>query len=33
MNERFLELTRLGKTYATPYGPSVIVKDFDVHVR
>jgi ABC-type nitrate/sulfonate/bicarbonate transport system ATPase subunit len=33
MNERFLELTRLGKTYATPSGPSVIVKDFNLHVR
>src|SRR2546430_17230449 len=32
MNERFLELTRLGKTYATPDGPAVIVKDFDLHV-
>jgi nitrate/nitrite transport system ATP-binding protein len=33
MNERFLELTRLGKTYATPDGPAVIVKDFDLHVH
>jgi nitrate/nitrite transport system ATP-binding protein len=33
MNERFLELSRLGKTYATPNGPAVIVKDFDLHVR
>jgi nitrate/nitrite transport system ATP-binding protein len=33
MNERFLELTRLGKTYATPDGPAVIVKDFDLYVR
>jgi nitrate/nitrite transport system ATP-binding protein len=33
MNERFLELTRLGKTYATPNGPAVIVKDFDLHVH
>jgi nitrate/nitrite transport system ATP-binding protein len=32
MNERFLELTRLGKTYATPDGPAVIVKDFNLHV-
>jgi nitrate/nitrite transport system ATP-binding protein len=32
MNERFLELTRLGKTYATPDGPAVIVEDFDLHV-
>jgi nitrate/nitrite transport system ATP-binding protein len=32
MHERFLELTRLGKTYATPDGPAVIVKDFDLHV-
>jgi nitrate/nitrite transport system ATP-binding protein len=33
MNERFLELTSLGKTYATPDGPAVIVKDFDLYVR
>ncbi len=33
MNERFLELTRLGKTYATPKGPAVIVKGFDLRVR
>jgi nitrate/nitrite transport system ATP-binding protein len=33
MNERFLELTQLGKTYATPNGPAVIVKDFNLHVR
>jgi nitrate ABC transporter ATP-binding subunit len=32
MNERFLELTQLGKTYSTPHGPAVIVKDFDLHV-
>jgi nitrate/nitrite transport system ATP-binding protein len=32
MNAHFLELTRLGKTYATPDGPAVIVKDFDLHV-
>jgi len=33
MNERFLELTRLGKTYLTPNGPAVIVQDFDLCVR
>src|SRR5688500_524550 len=33
MNERFLELSRLGKTYATPNGLAIIVKDFDLHVR
>ena len=33
MNERFLELTGLGKTYVTPNGPAVIVKDFDLHVH
>jgi nitrate/nitrite transport system ATP-binding protein len=32
MSERFLELTRLGKTYASPKGPVVIVKDFDLCV-
>src|SRR5262245_48763243 len=32
MNERFLELSGIGKTYATPNGPAVIVKDFDLHV-
>src|SRR5918999_6427117 len=33
MSDRFLELTRLGKTYETPHGPAVVVKDFDLHVR
>jgi nitrate/nitrite transport system ATP-binding protein len=33
MSDRFLELTRLGKTYVTPSGPAVIVQDFDLHVR
>jgi nitrate ABC transporter ATP-binding subunit len=33
MNDRFLELTKLGKTYATPNGPAVIVKDFHLLVR
>src|SRR5437868_15142835 len=28
----FLELTSLGKTYATEQGPSVIVKDFNLRV-
>jgi nitrate ABC transporter ATP-binding subunit len=32
MNERFLELSRLGKTYDHPTGPAVIVKDFDLSV-
>jgi nitrate/nitrite transport system ATP-binding protein len=32
MAERFLELTRLGKTYQTPNGLAVIVKDFDLLV-
>ena len=30
MNERFLELTQLGKTYTSANGPTVIVKDFDL---
>ena len=28
----FLELTSLGKSYATEHGPSVIVKDFNLRV-
>src|SRR5262245_24327664 len=33
MNDRFLELSQLGKTYTTPNGPAVIVKDFDLQVH
>ncbi len=33
MSDRFLELTQLGKTYVTPNGSAVIVKDFHLHVR
>jgi nitrate/nitrite transport system ATP-binding protein len=33
MRECFLELTRLGKTYASPHSPAVIVKNFDLCVR
>lgn len=33
MNERFLELTQLGKSYGTPGGPAVIVRDFTLRVR
>src|SRR5262245_45021911 len=33
MNERFLQLSQLGKTYATQHGPAVIVKDFDLYLR
>jgi len=29
MYERFLEFTQLGKSYDTPHGPAVIVKDFN----
>ncbi|MGQ0793835.1 MAG: ABC transporter ATP-binding protein [Deltaproteobacteria bacterium] len=31
--ESFLELTGLGKTYETPQGPAVIVKDFNLRIR
>jgi nitrate ABC transporter ATP-binding subunit len=31
--DSFLELSRLGKSYATPAGPAVIVRDFDLRVR
>jgi len=31
--DRFLELYRLGKTYPTPQGPSVVVRDFDLIVH
>jgi nitrate/nitrite transport system ATP-binding protein len=33
MNERFVELTQLGKSYDTPNGPAVIVRDFNLRVR
>lgn len=33
MRETFLELTGLGKTYETPQGPSIIVKDFTLRMR
>ena len=29
----FLEIVKLGKTYATPRGPAVIVEDFDLELR
>ena len=29
----FLEISQLGKIYATPKGPSVIVENFDLRVR
>jgi len=29
----FLEISRLGKTYATPKGPAVIVENFDLRIR
>jgi len=32
MRERFLEFTQLGKTYDTPNGPAVIVKNFDLRM-
>ena len=31
--DSFLELSRLGKSYATPAGPTVIVRDFDLRIR
>src|SRR5713101_6459429 len=30
--ETFLELSQLGKTYPTPQGPAVIVKDFSLRI-
>jgi nitrate ABC transporter ATP-binding subunit len=33
INERFLEFSQLGKTYATPQGPAVIVANFTLRVR
>jgi len=32
MNERFLELTQLGKSYDTPAGPAVIVRDLNLRI-
>jgi nitrate ABC transporter ATP-binding subunit len=32
MNDRFLELTQLGKSYATPTGPAVIVRDVNLRI-
>jgi len=29
----FLEISQLGKTYATPHGPAVIVEHFDLKIR
>jgi nitrate/nitrite transport system ATP-binding protein len=33
MNNKYLELSQLGKTFQTPKGPSIIVKDFDLTLR
>jgi len=33
MRERFLEFTQLGKSYDTPHGPAVIVKDFNLRMH
>src|SRR5215468_10795243 len=33
MRERFLEFTQLGKSYDTPHGPTVIVKDFNLRMH
>jgi nitrate/nitrite transport system ATP-binding protein len=33
VNPRFLELTQLGKSYPTPDGAAVIVRDFNLNVR
>jgi len=33
MRERFLEFTQLGKSYDTPQGPAVIVKDFNLRMH
>jgi nitrate/nitrite transport system ATP-binding protein len=33
MNDRFLELSGLGKTYVTPGGPAVIVRDIHLRIR
>ena len=33
MRERFLEFTQLGKSYDTPQGPAVIVKNFNLRMH
>jgi nitrate/nitrite transport system ATP-binding protein len=33
MRERFLEFTQLGKSYDTPHGSAVIVKDFNLRMH
>ena len=33
MHERFLEFTQLGKSYDTPQGPAVIVKNFNLRMH
>jgi nitrate ABC transporter ATP-binding subunit len=33
VRERFLEFTQLGKSYDTPQGPAVIVKDFNLRMH
>src|SRR5881409_3748585 len=33
MRERFLEFTQLGKSYDTPHGPAVIVKNFNLRMH
>jgi nitrate ABC transporter ATP-binding subunit len=33
MNERFVELTQLGKSFDTANGPAVIVRDFNLRIR
>ena len=33
MHERFLEFTQLGKSYDTPHGPAVIVKNFNLRMH
>ena len=33
MSERFLEFTQLGKSYDTPQGPALIVRDFTLRIR
>ena len=32
MNQKYLEISALGKTYPTPRGPAVIVRDFNLNV-
>jgi nitrate/nitrite transport system ATP-binding protein len=33
INEKYLEISKLDKTYQTPNGPAIIVRDFDLNVR